>query len=262
METQLLYSWAKFHSLTYLEKRQLVSQLIAEKLNIHCEARIYRILTRLTFQTLQKKYGENHQFTADERRFQGLLAELELPASTVLNWYYSTARSNPFYLQQHECKDILTGQICECTISPEVREKLKDNYEFKLASKRLYQIMVRLELFKELLIKKEIHVTDDELRLSLRGIVEYDYYLERRKKPYVLKEIDLALQKILQERGIRAITVLRWLYLLRHHPELLRKVYQGEINPDDIFDKSALLLAKSLRGDIDGNSNVCNGSKN
>ena len=141
METQLLYSWAKFHSLTYLEKRQLVSQLIAEKLNIHCEARIYRILTRLTFQTLQKKYGENHQFTADERRFQGLLAELELPASTVLNWYYSTARSNPFYLQQHECKDILTGQICECTISPEVREKLKDNYEFKLASKRLYQIM-------------------------------------------------------------------------------------------------------------------------
>lgn len=58
MKTELLFQWAKFHNMDYLEKRELFSQLINEQLQIRCEARIHRVLTRFTFQTLRKKYGE------------------------------------------------------------------------------------------------------------------------------------------------------------------------------------------------------------
>jgi len=61
-----LLTWSAFSKLSSLEKRRLLTELIGEKLGIRCEARIYRVLTRLTFQTLRKKYELSYEFTNDE----------------------------------------------------------------------------------------------------------------------------------------------------------------------------------------------------
>ena len=58
MDTQILYYWAQFHKLNNLQKRELFTKLISEKLNINCEAHIYRTLTRFTFQSLRKNMGK------------------------------------------------------------------------------------------------------------------------------------------------------------------------------------------------------------
>jgi len=37
MDTQIFYYWAKFHNLDNIQKRELFTKLIFEKLNINCE---------------------------------------------------------------------------------------------------------------------------------------------------------------------------------------------------------------------------------
>jgi len=238
MDTQLLYQFAKFHKMDNLEKRQLFTTLAGERLGVLCEARIYRVLTRLTFQTLRKKYEEVFHFTEDDKRFDVLMRELALSPSTVLAWYYTTVRKNPLLLEKNECKGLTTGNICECCINDEVRKSLENNYEYRLASKRLYQIMVRVEVFKGVLAKEGILINDDELRLSLRRICEQEYYLHRyykRRTRFHLRDTDRKIQQVLVKIKLRPITPLKWFYLLKHHPELVRKAQQGEIAPDDIF---------------------------
>ncbi len=260
MDTQMLYYWAKFHNMNNIQKRELFSKLIAEQLGIHCEAQIYRVVTRLSFQSLRRKHGELYKLTADEQSFDKLLQELSLSTSTVMNWYHSTLKTNPLKLKKNECAEKSIGCICECCISDEVRERLENNYEFKLVSKRLYQVTVKAELFKQNLVEENIFLSDVELRRSLRRIVEQDYYKDRYKKrtKRCLKEQELTVQKVLSKIGLKAMTVLKWFYLLRHHPELLKKVYSGEINPEEVFVKTGQKMIKEMRGGQYADGNVCN----
>jgi hypothetical protein len=248
MDTQLLYQFAKFHKMSNLEKRQLFTKLVGERLGVYCEARIYRVLVRLTFQSLRRKYEEVFNFTQDDTRFDALLQELGLSASTAVNWYYTTIRKQPLNLAKNECKDLTTGNICECCISDEVRKKLENNYEYRLASKRLYQIMVRAEIFKDVVAKEGILITEDDLRLSLRRICEHEYYPNRfkRRTRYHLRDIDIKIMQALTRIKLRPITPLRWLYLLRHHPELVRKAQQGQLAPDDIFVHPMQILKNDI----------------
>jgi hypothetical protein len=48
----------------------------------------------------------------------------------------------------------------------------------------------------------------------------------------------------LEKKRIRAITVLKWFYLIRQHPELLKI----ENSPDDVFETGAKILMNELRG--------------
>jgi hypothetical protein len=249
METQLLSTWAKFHKMGNLQKRELFSNLTAERLNRRCEAHIYRVLTRLTFQSLRRKYEVQYRLSAQDALFDGLLYELGLSPSTALNWYYSTLKERHLWLEKGECADLPTGSICECCLSDAVRKRLAESYDLRLVSKRLYQVIVKAELFREELLKKNLVLSDLELCQGLRRIVENDYYVKRHKRSYVLGEVEVKLSGLLVARGIRAITVLKWFYLLKHHPELLVRASTGEITPDDIFDKSSQILMKDLRGD-------------
>jgi len=257
MDTQLLSTWARFHKMSNLEKRKLFSGLVVERLGRRCEAHIYRVLTRLTFQTLRRKYELQFRLSGQDALFDGLLQELCLSPSTALHWYYSTLKELPLKLEKGECADLPTGTICECCLSDGVRKRLAESYDLRLASKRLYQVIVKSELFREELLKNNLLLGDAELCQSLRRIVEQDYYAQHRKSSYVLGDLEVKLNSMLVKRGIRAITVLKWFYLLRHHPELLAKASSGEISPDEIFEKSAQLLMKDLRGDTYADCNVC-----
>ena len=253
MDTQLLYHWAKFHKMNDLEKRELLTTLIAERLSIRCEARIYRVLTRLSFQSLRKKYEAPHAFTPDEELFSSLLTELGLSPSTSLKWYWITRKKVPLKLQKGECSNLSTANICECSIEESVKEQIKNNYEYRLASKRLYQIIVKAELFKDSLVKEGLFLSDDDLRKGLRRLVEQKYYSTRfvRRTRFHLNDKDLKLSALLQRKGITAICVLRWLYLIKHHPELVRQAQQGKIQPDEIFEKPMLALRDDFkRGDL------------
>jgi hypothetical protein len=190
--------------------------------------------------------------------FEGLLQELCLSPSTALHWYYSTLKELPLKLEKGECADLLTGSICECCLSDGVRKRLAESYDLRLASKRLYQVIVKTELFREELLKDNLVLSDEQLCQSLRRIVEQDYYAQHHKRSYALGEVEVRLNSLLVKRGIRAITVLKWFYLLRHHPELLAKAGSGEISPDEIFEKSAQRLMEDLRGDTYADCNVCN----
>lgn len=246
MNTQILYYWAQFHNLDNFEKRELFTALISERLNINCEAYIYRILTRFTFQTLRKKYEETYQFTQAEQSFDLLMKELTLYPSTVHNWYYSTIQKHPLKLVRDECATLPTGSICECSISSIVKERLEKDYDLRLASKRLYQTLIKAELFKEELGKEKIFLDNVALCKSLRRLVEDDYY----RKTVKFHAEDLTIRVILQRKGTKPITVLKWFYLLQHHPELLKEVYQHKISPDDIFVQSGIKLVKDIRGGI------------
>mgnify|MGYP001589638451 CR=1 FL=1 len=239
MNTQILYYWAQFHNLDTVQKRELFTALISERLNINCEAHIYRILTRFTFQSLRKKYGETYNFTPAEKRFDGLMEELSLIPSTVHNWYYTTINKHPLRLVRDECATLPTASICECSINI-VKERLEKDYELRLASKRLYQTIIKGELFKEELCKEKVFLGNVELCKSLRRLVENDYY----RKNVMLHAEDLTIKAILQRKGIKSITVLKWFYLLRHHHELLKEVYQEKISPDDIFVQSGIKMIK------------------
>jgi len=253
MDTRLLYQFAQFSKMGNLEKRDLFTNLVKEHLDFRCEARIYRVLTRLTFQTLRKKYEEVFHFTEDDKRLDILMQELAFSPSTVLAWYYTTVKKNPLRLEKNECRGLTTGNICECCISDEVRKRLESNYEYRLASKRLYQIMVRVEVFKGALAKEGILLNDDELRLSLRRICEHEYYLNRfkRRTRYHLRDVDRVVQQALAKIKLRPITPLKWLYLVKHHPELVKKAQQGEIAPDEIFVHSMQVLKNDVfRGGV------------
>mgnify|MGYP001586802839 CR=1 FL=1 len=248
MDTQILYYWAQFHNLNNLQKRELFSRLISERLNINCEAHIYRILTRFTFQTLRKKYGETYQFTQAEQSFNLLLKELTLYPSTVHNWYYTTIQKQPLKLVKNECATVSTGSICECCISEDVKKQLDHNYELRLASKRIYQTIIKAELFKEELCKGKVFLDDVEIRRILRRLVEYTYY--KKGKEHFFEDIEVIIQKVLQKKEVKPITVLKWFYLLQHHPELLKEVHQNKISPDDIFVQSGVKMMKEIRGGI------------
>jgi len=254
MDTQLLYQFARFHKMGNLEKRQLFTRLASERLGVSCEARIYRVLVRLTFQSLRRKYEEQFNFTQDDKRFDVLLQELGLSPSTAVHWYYVTVRTQPLSLAKDECKDLTTGNICECCISDKVRQQLENNYEYRLASKRLYQIIVRVEVFKGVLAQEGILINDEELRLSLRRICEQEYYLHRyykRRTRFHLRDTDRKIQQVLGKIKLRPITPLKWLYLLKHHPELIKKAQQGEIAPDEIFVRTMQVLKNDVfRGGV------------
>ena len=252
MDTQIFYYWAKFHNLDNIQKRELFTKLIFEKLNINCEAHIYRVLTRFTFQSMRKKYGERYKFTLAEEEFDGLMKELSLSPSTVHNWYYTTIQKFPLKLVTNECANLPTGNICGCCISEDVKRRLDNNYEFRLVSKRLYQNIIKAELFKEELCKGNLFLDDVEIRKSLRRLVEDEYYKDQyqRRTKFHLREADIVIQGILQKKGVKPITVLKWFYLLQHHPELLKEVYQGKMQPDDIFVQSGIKLVKDMRGGI------------
>lgn len=245
MDTKILYYWAQFHNMNNLQKRELFTKLISEKLNIGCEAHIYRLLTRFTFQSMRKKYGEKYKFTQAEKKVEALMKELLLSSSTVHNWYYATIGKHPLTLVENECANLPTGNICECCLSENVRKKLKNNYELRLASKRLYQIIVKAELFKEELCK-DAFLDNDTISKSLRRLVERDYY----RKTVKINAEDIVVEKTLRKRGIKPITALKWFYLLKNHPELLKKAYQDKISSDDIFEQSGIKMMKDLGGDI------------
>ena len=244
MDTKILYYWAQFHNLNNLQKRELYTQLISRRLKINCEAHIYRILTRFTFQTLRKKYEEMYRFTEAEQGFDLLMKELGLPPSTVQNWYYMTIAKHPLLLVKDECAGLPTGSICECSISGIVKERLEKDYELHLASKRLHQIIIKAELFKEELGKANIFLDNVVICKSLRRLVQNDYYRQTVK----LSAEDLVVKEVLQKKGIKPITVLKWFYLLRHHHELLKEVYQDRIKPDDIFVQTGIKMMKDVRG--------------
>ncbi|GEM_PF-2817281 len=244
MNTQILYYWAQFHNLDTVQKRELFTTLISERLDISCEAHIYRILTRFTFQTLRKKYEEAYQFTQAEQSFDLLMKELVLSPSTVNNWYYATIKKYPLKLVTNECANLPAGNICECSISEDIKKQLETNYELRLASKRIYQTIIKAELFKEELCKANVFLNNVEICRSLRRLVEQDYY----RKTVMLHAEDLTIKEILEKRGIKSITVLKWFYLLKEQRELLKDVYQGKIQPDDIFVQSGIKLVKDVRG--------------
>ena len=244
MDTQILYYWAQFHNLNNLQKRELFSKLISERLKINCEAHIYRILTRFTFQTLRKKYEEAYKFTQAEQSFDILMKELAISPSTVNNWYYVTIKKYPLKLVTNECAHLPAGNICECSISEDIKKQLESNYELRLASKRIYQTIVKAELFKEELSKENLFLDNVEICKSLRRLVEHDYY----RKTVKLHAEELAIKAILEKKGIKSITVLKWFYLLKEQRELLKDVYQGKIQPDDIFVQSGIKLVKDVRG--------------
>ncbi len=252
MGTQLLYYYAQFNRMGNLEKRQLFTKLVGERLSFRCEARVYRVLTRLTFQTLRKKYEEVFHFTEDDKRLDVLMQNLELSPSTVLAWYYTTVRKHPLHLVANECKGLTTGNLCECCISDDVRKKLENNYEYRLASKRLYQIIVRIEVFKGVLAKENVLINDEELRLSLRRICEHEYYPNRfkRRTRYHLRDVDRKIQQVLAKIKLRPITPLRWLYLIKHHPELIKQAQQGKLAPDDIFVHPMQVLKNDIQGGV------------
>ena len=139
-----------------------------------------------------------------------------------------------------------TGSICECSISSTVKERLEKDYELRLASKRLHQTIIKAELFKEELCKANIFLDNAEICKSLRRLVEKDYY----RQTVEIHAEDLVVKEVLQKKGIKAITALKWFYLLRHHPELLKEVYKNKISPDDVFVQSGIKLMKDVRGGI------------
>src|SRR3989344_5790942 len=224
MDTQLISSWATFDKLSYLEKRAYFRVLVAENLYIQCEARLYRVLTRLTFQSLRRKNELHYQLTKDEELLDNLLQKIGLSASTCNNWFYSTLKQKPLELVENDCKDNPTGAICDCCVDPSLREKLRQNYDFQLVSKRIYRTLVNVELFKAHLLKEKIILSDDEIRKSLRRLVEEKYYSARHKNRLELRASDISLKEVLCERKIGAMAVLNWFYLLKNHPELLLKI--------------------------------------
>ena len=251
METEILYYYAKFRKMSNLEKRQLLNKLITERLGIGCEVRIYKILTRLTFQTLRKKYECIFAFTKDEQNLAKILKELDLAPSTCHHWYYSTfEKIKPIQSLKSECPSCSLKQICEYTIPEEITNKIKNKYEYNLVSKRLYHILVKIELFRN---EIEGEWTDEEIRICLRRFVEKSYY---RKNVDLPKRADL-ISKALKKRKIKAMTALKWFYVLKNSPELLKKAQNNEIAPDEVFDKSMIKLKNELRGDIYANRNVC-----
>ena len=60
------------------------------------------------------------------------------------------------------------------------------------------------------------------------------------------RNYDLTIQKILEERKIGIMTVLKWFYLLKNHPELLKKAQKTDIEPDEVFVQSMNSLKQDL----------------
>ncbi|MEM4264104.1 MAG: hypothetical protein QW666_04410 [Candidatus Woesearchaeota archaeon] len=251
MDTKILYHYAQFQKLGNLEKRELLNKLVKERLGIGCEVRIYRILTRLTFQTLRKRYEIRFAFTKDEITLAEILNELCLPPSTCHHWYYSTfEKIQPIQSLKSECSACSFGKICEYTVPKEIMDKITNKYEYRLVSRRLQQILVKIELFKNNL---QGSWTDDEIRICLRRIVEKDYYRQHIE----LTEKDDLIVQALKKSNIKAITALKWFYAIKNSPELLKTAQQNKIAPDEVFEKSMINLKKDLRGDTYANFNVC-----
>lgn len=251
MDTRILYHYAEFQRLGNLEKRQLLNELVKERLGIGCEVRIYRILTRLTFQTLRKKYEVSFAFTKDEIALAEILKELCLPPTTCHHWYYTTfEKIQPMQALKSECSACSFDNLCEHAISKEIMDKIEHKYEYRLVSRRLQQILVKIELFKD---KLQGNWTDDEIRISLRRLVEKDYY---RKNVKLIEKDDLVIQA-LQKSKIRAMTALKWFYAIKNSPELLKLAQQNKIMPDEVIEKSIINLKKDVEEDIHANCNVC-----
>ncbi|MBW2972796.1 hypothetical protein KY346_00205 [Candidatus Woesearchaeota archaeon] len=251
METKMLYYYAKFQKMSDIEKRQLFNKLVKERLRIECEARIHKILTRLTFQTLRKKHGENFTFTKDEQKLAEIFKELNLSPSTCHKWYYSTfEKIKPIQTLKSECSACSIKHLCEHTVPKELIEKINNKYEYELVTKRLQQILVKIELFRNELNNTW---TEEEIRTCLRRLVEKDYYRKEIELPNKAGDIITALKK----RKIKAMTALKWFYVIKNSPELLKKAQQNEIMSDEVFDKSMIKLKNELRGDIHANINVC-----
>lgn len=252
METQWLFGWANVQKGGILGKRELFNALLAERLSIRCEARIWRVLTRLTYQSLRKKYELRYEFTRDEKRMGSLLQELGLSPSTCFAWYYRTFEKHPLKLVKDECRDDQTGAICDCSLDEVVREQITQNYEYKLASKRLYQVIVKVELFKRALVRADIRLDDEEICKGLRRLVEEKYYKHqyKRRTMFHLRKCDLLVQKVLDKRNIGAMAVLKWFYLLLKHPELLRKAQHNLIAPDEMFKEAMDMMKEDIHKDI------------
>lgn len=251
METKILYYYAKFRKLDNISKRHLLNTLVKEKLGINCEVRMYRVLTRLTFQTLRKKYEEKFDWTKDEKKLSKVLKEFELAPQTCHHWYYSTfEKIKSLQPLKAECSSCSFNELCEYTVPDEIMEKINNKYDYLLVTKRLQKILVKIELFKD---KLKGNWTDEETRICLRRLVEKDYFKDNISLPKNSNLIVNALKK----RNIKSITALKWFYVLKNSPKLLKKAQQNEIMPDEVFDKGMIDLKEDIRGDTHANLDVC-----
>lgn len=242
----LIHSWVKFNNMSYLDKRAYFRKLVADTFNIKCEARLYRALTRLTFQSLRRQHELRYQFTSDEEKLDGLLRTIGLRSSTCNNWFYSTLHQKSLELVPYDCKDKSIGVTCDCCVDSSVRDKLKANYDLQLVSKRIYRTLVKIELFKAHIQKSDICLSDDEIRKSLRRLVEKQYYQKRHKTPPELQTCDEVVKTVLVERKIGAMAVLKWFFLLKNHVRLLNDVRNNRLQPDELFVENM----RTMRDDI------------
>ncbi|MDP2749891.1 MAG: hypothetical protein Q8O89_03605, partial [Nanoarchaeota archaeon] len=202
METSTLRQWAKFQKLSYAEKRKMFSKLVSDDCKINCEWKTFRILVRLTF----SRYNDLHKIPHPEDRLvKKFINELELSPSTVVNWYYTTKKE--FQHNSDTCDNCRFNAMCEGNKDSNYNQ-IRDKYGYDLISKRLYQILTKTEKFKGLMNES---LSDAEIRLALRRLVDQDYY--HRKKTCSKEE--LICREASEKMKIKPITALKWFYAIK-----------------------------------------------
>lgn len=243
MDTQILKWWAKFHKLSYVEKRKIFSQLISDECSINCEWRIYRILTRLTF----KRYNDIHKIPHPEDRLvQKFIDELDLSPSTAHKWYYGTRKEKDYEQKCDNCKNCRFASTCDGNMDEDSYNSINNKYEYGLISRRLYQIITKTEKFKGLL-KEEIE--DSELRLILRRLMQYQYY---SKKEIVHTPQELSVLEVLKTMSVKPVTVLKWLYVVKDSPELMSLAKENKISPNEVINRCMNTLRNDLKYNLGG----------
>jgi len=222
MDSNILRSWAKFQKLDSFEKRKLFSNMIAEDTAISCEWRISRILTRLTF----KEYKDLHKIQHPEDRLvRQYIDELSISPSTVENWYYDTKKEHLFQKNSEKCENCRFSSACFGNI--ESAESIIDKYGYGLLSMRMYLILVKADKFKGLLSSRR---SDAEIRRGLRGLVHDCYY---SKKPRVHSSEEEDYLQALARLKIKAMTALRWFYLIKNSSEIMDLAKANEVSPSE-----------------------------
>jgi len=241
MDTKILKWWAKFKKLSYLDKRKIFTQLVSEETSINCEWKIFKILTRLTF----KRYKDLHKIPhPDDKHVQKLLDELSLSPSTVNNWYYSTRNKTPLELRGDSCGGCRFSSFCDGSLDKNSYNNIKDKYGYDLLSKRLYQVLIKVEKFKGLLKTK---ASDADIRIVLRRLVQYDYNFKNTDE---YSELETDLLNALGRMKYKPITALKWFYALINSKELMQMAIANKISPDEVIRRSMLNMKHELHDPI------------
>lgn len=238
-ETLLFELWAKFHNMSQLEKRRLLTKYLAEKTGITCEIRLYRSITRLSFQTYKKKLGKLLQ---DDLAVESVLKDLKLNAQTAMTWYLYTKDKVPFKPETAECNECPLNGLCEYSIPKELWQGIKDKYGYLLVSRRMQHVLIKKERFKAAFNKKTGISDDGEIRRLLRRAMEKKHYNQNLK----LTPLDEKMAETLKEENIGPVAVIKWFYIIKNAQKNLEKAAKNQIEPDE----AESLGIEELREDI------------